>query len=441
MKVNPRLPPEERHLKAKEERTMKIMSSSCLYALGIVAMLATQACAGDTELLVNTLAEKGIITYGEARQILTEGKEDARTSLARGDVDTLPSWIQNISMKGDVRLRQQMDWDASKLYPRSRERLRLRLGFDTRVVDNLKAGFGLATGSEMTSGTSIIDAEPTSTNHTFGNGFAKAMLMADYAFLEYTPYSWLKITGGKMRAGANVWHTTDLLWDPDINPDGIAVTTSRDISSSVNVFLTGSWLIENENGFPATTPPLANPDVYIAQPGASWKVNDMINVKGAIGYEQFNFKGKNTGYYANGLGAYDYLCWTPGLQFDMKEIVGAYSLSLFGDMVTNTDPKPASDKDGSNYGFRFGNEKITDFGQWQAVYMLRRLEANAWPNKLGDSDTYGGKVDSSGYEAIFTLGLTKASTLVIDYYNMDKITNPTAATPASLIQFDIVYKF
>jgi hypothetical protein len=379
---------------------------------------------------------------------LSEGNNDTRAAIAKGEATNLPAWIQNISMKGDLRLRDQADWAANSNVIRDRQRLRLRLGFDTRIVDDLKAGFGIATGSEKISdktvasnavkGDSIIDAEPTSTNATFANGFGKEMLMVDYAFLEYNPVSWLKVTGGKMKSGTEAWEPCDLLWDTDINPDGLAVTASKDVSSSVNLFLNGSWLTMNE-----LNSTVNNPDVYIAQPGIAWKANDNLTIKAAYAYEQFNVNGRNLVYYGQGSAGitptFDYLCSIPSVEISYKELVGRYSLALFGETVTNGDSKPTSDKNGACYGVRFGDEKIAALGQWQVVAMSRRLENNAWLNKLGDSDAYGGLVNSSGSEIIGTVGITRSASFGIDYYNLDAITGPSVQK--SLIQFDIVYKF
>jgi polyhydroxyalkanoate synthesis regulator phasin len=353
------------------------------------AVICSPALAQANDMLINTLAEKGIITYGEAQQIMTENREEERKKLAQGEADTLPAWIQNMTIKGDLRLRHQTDWEASALYARIRERLRLRLGVDTRIVENLKAGFGLATGSEKISdktvsgtavkGDSIIDAEPTSTNATFGNGFGKEMVMVDYAFLEYAPLGWAKVTAGKMKAGTELWNPTDLLWDTDINPDGIAVNVNRDINAAFNLFFTGSWLTFNEK---KNSTSVTAPDVYIAQPGVLWKATDKISAQAAVAYQGFNVKGKDLTYYgsteANSIPPYNYICWNPSFMVTCRELVGPLALSVFGDYVQNTDKAVVSDNTGSNYGLRFGNEKISEFGQWQLSYMLRRLERNAW---------------------------------------------------------------
>jgi hypothetical protein len=71
----------------------------------IVAFLATtvmcavtnSGIASETDMLVNKLAEKGVITPGEASEILNAGgKPDA------GSVETLPAWVRNLSISGVI---------------------------------------------------------------------------------------------------------------------------------------------------------------------------------------------------------------------------------------------------------------------------------------------------------------------------------------------------
>ena len=107
------------------------------FFLTAALMAATAAHASEADILANLLAEKGVITFGEAQQVVTETNETSRALVAQGKQSTLPQWIQNISMKGDLRLRHQVDWSSTN--NRERERLRLRTGFETRIADNLKA--------------------------------------------------------------------------------------------------------------------------------------------------------------------------------------------------------------------------------------------------------------------------------------------------------------
>lgn len=418
-------------------------------AAAAVMALSCAAYSGQNDMLLEKLVEKQVITDAEARQLSIESLEQERADVMSGKSQTLPLWLQNISMKGDFRLRHQIDWDSSKTFPRIRERIRLRTGFNTRVSESLKVGFGLATGSEKftdttltvstrtgtgsLTGTSIIDAEPTSTNHTFGNGFSKPVLLVDYAFLEYTPFSWVKVTGGKMNNP--IWYATDLLWDGDINPDGFAVSLKKEtIPEKLSFFFNGAWFVFNEKNSSAN-----NPDVYIGQLGPQWSATEKIKVKAAVAYHVYSVNGKDTGFY--GTPAFDYTAMNPSLNVTLAEIAGPYSLDIFGDTASNSDSKPTSDKAASAYGIKFGDTRITKFGQWQLSYLQRRIEANAWLSKLGDSDAYGGATNSSGYEAILTMGLTNNATFGIDYYAMDKISGATKTTAKSLIQCDVVYKF
>lgn len=403
---------------------------------GGLSVASSVAVASDIDNLANKLAEKGIITYGEAQQLVTESKEDYRKQIAQGKAATLPAWIQNLSMKGDLRLRNQMDWPGA----RNRTRLRLRTGFETRIVDGIKAGFGLATGAlKSTAGTGgsatdVGDTEPRSTNYTFQNEFSKPTIMIDYAYLEYTPFGWLKMTGGKMKNP--VWSPTDNLWDSDINPDGITAKMSYDITPSLNVSFTPSYFIIDEIN--STT--INDPDAYIAQPAVAWAVNESIDLKAAVAYQVFNVKGKAITSAGNSTAyATDFVCLSPALQVNVKNVMGGYALSLFGDTVSNSADGVTTAKNGYSAGIQFGDAKVAGPGQWSAKYIQRSLEANAFPNRFPDSDAYGGATNAQGYEAIIEMGLTRSATLVCDYYDMDVITGVSA--PKSLLQVDIVYKF
>ena len=66
-----------------------------------------------------------------------------------------------------------------------------------------------------------VIGDPTTTNQTF-TGFQKYPIWIDQAYARWTPKCapGLAVTAGKM---PNPWETTDLVWDPDINPDGVWV--------------------------------------------------------------------------------------------------------------------------------------------------------------------------------------------------------------------------
>ena len=87
-----------------------------------------------------------------------------------------------------------------------RNRYRLRVGADYTFTDNFKAGF------ELESNTADDSA-----NQTMGTGYQKFGINVGLVYLQWKPVDFLTLTGGKQR---NPLYTTDLTWDPDINPEG-----------------------------------------------------------------------------------------------------------------------------------------------------------------------------------------------------------------------------
>ena len=165
--------------------------------------------------------EKGVLTAGEAQQIGTETKEQVKKEIAEGKFSSLPQWIQNTKLKGDLRLRfqnlhEKNAGDISK--DTTIGRVRMRLGLDSKVNDKLKVGVGIATNA---------DGDPRSTNISFGakdgGDSSKMGIRLDYAYAKYDPTPWLTLAGGKMLLPDVLWEPTDLIWDTDITPEGLSL--------------------------------------------------------------------------------------------------------------------------------------------------------------------------------------------------------------------------
>ncbi|MDR1941041.1 MAG: putative porin [Endomicrobium sp.] len=405
-------------------------------AVAAVVLLNVPVFAGEIDKLAQILADKGLISYGEAQKVITETKEETRRQSASGTNLSLPSWIQNIKFTADVRLRYQGDWNDSDK-TRNRERLRLRFGFEARPVENLTAAFGLATGK--TSGGA--DSEPTSTNYTF-QGFSKAPIFVDYAYLRYDIDNVGKLNAGKIKSNMATWNLKQLIWDGDINPDGITLNFNRDLAKGFSLFANLGWLALNADISKGAN----QPDVYIFQPGVVYK-NGAISVKAAIGYQQFNTKNKalysvpgNSNYLGSYTGSTDFRLINPAVEVKIKEVAGKYGVSVFGEYVKNTDDSVYKDNnEGGLYGITFGDEKISRLADWNLTFAGRYLMSFAIPAYLGYSDAYGGASNARGYEIGFNFGLTKNAALAINYLSYKQING--AQNPKSLAQFDVSYKF
>ncbi|MCX7926867.1 MAG: putative porin, partial [Candidatus Omnitrophica bacterium] len=221
--------------------------------------------AAEIDLLVEKLVEKGILSEGEAQQLLTETREEARREIAQGKNEVLPKWLQTTKFSGDLRIRYQGETKSGDKH-RDRGRFRLRYGFDCRPNEQMKVGFKMATGENKTNG-----PEQTSTNQTFTNSFQNKDIWIDRAFIEYTPFSLtdlfllkdMTLIGGKF---ANPFFTTDMVWDSDINPEGGVIKFTPSIGG-VETFLVLGFMPLGEDKDDSNDPKL-----YAGQIGFSPKI-------------------------------------------------------------------------------------------------------------------------------------------------------------------------
>lgn len=125
----------------------------------------------------------------------------------------LAAGITQLKLFGDLRLRYQYD----QLHPvldspvqatddRNRFRFRLRIGADVQLGDQFFAGVTLASGQAA-----------DSNNQTFTEGYDNYNIYIDKAFAGWQPNDWFTAILGKQ---ANPFFTTDLVWSPDMTPQG-----------------------------------------------------------------------------------------------------------------------------------------------------------------------------------------------------------------------------
>ena len=398
--------------------------------------------AGEIDLLVQKLVEKGVLSAGEAQQIVTETKEEMKKEIAQAKSDALPQWVQTMKLKGDFRLRYQYDHAkrlaADNQSPRNdqqRARIRTRLGLESKVNDKLKVGVGIATGTT---------ADPRSTNITLGSSSAKKSVVLDYAYAQYSPLSWATFVGGKFQNP--LWEPSDLIWDTDITPEGGAVKLTHDLNPNTQLFANSGVLIIGENSGDE-----ADPTMYVVQTGLNQKFTDNISLKGAFSYYGFTgVKGKTlvgtagTNSLSNGGLMYEYANITPAIELSIKEPLKPLGinipyLALFGEYVNNVNSEVLKNNTGYILGMKLGAEKVEKWGDWQAKYSYAVLEKDSILDILPDSDRYGGKTGMRSHEFGIDWGLGKNTWLGIDYYNgwqMKGNFGSTQSKPATVLQVD-----
>src|SRR6266446_7380644 len=193
-------------------RTVTLIVTA-IFALGGMSIRAQDAGA-----LLDLLVRKKLITDQEAEEVRAElTKESAATSAGKWKLSTA---ITELELYGDARFRYEIrngENLSNDTLQRNRERYRLRLGLRGILADDWFFGVRLETGTN-----------PRSSNVTFGddsgggNGpFAKNSdgIFVGQAYLGYKGFKDITLTVGKM---ANPMIKTLMVWDPDINPEGLA---------------------------------------------------------------------------------------------------------------------------------------------------------------------------------------------------------------------------
>ncbi|MBA2623528.1 MAG: putative porin [Chthoniobacterales bacterium] len=180
------------------------------------------ARAQDNGALLDLLVRKKIITDQEAEELRGELTKEFSASPA-GKLK-LSTPITELELYGDARVRYEIRngnsgppgtlvTNPDDAQQRNRARYRVRLGLRGTLVDDFFFGLRLETSTS-----------PRSTNVTFGDDAGPFGKTSDGAFIGqvyigYRGFRDITLTAGRM---PNPFITTPMVWDGDINPEGLA---------------------------------------------------------------------------------------------------------------------------------------------------------------------------------------------------------------------------
>ncbi len=412
----------------KEESMQK---RTIISIMVMIALLLCQApvMAGEMDMLVDKLVDKGVLTKKDGDLILSVQKsEKDKTNKEIISSLAMPEFIKNTKFKGDFRLRYEYSDRENGEENRNRGRYRFRLGGVTKVNDKVEVGYGLASGS----------ADPRSTNQTFTNSFETPDIRLDYAYASYKPFEWLRLVGGQFENP--LWMPSGWMWDSDIRPQGVSASMNRTVGD-VELFMNnGFWIIDeiaNSN---------QDPMMFVLQPGYKIKLGEKAYFKNAFAYYNFvDVKGSVLDYTAK-TNTLD----NKTLKYDYEPVVVSGELgfntgiapmpfaALYGEYIKNTASSVKEDT-GYTAGIKFGHEKIKEPGQWQATAYYEKLEKDAWLDTFPDSDAYGGATDIKSYVVKAGYGLMKNVEFNTAYYHSKKISGPS--NDENVLQADLLFRF
>lgn len=420
------------------------------------------------------------------REISEEVKQEviAQAKAERwGNPGVLPEWLDRISFEGDMRLRYQGDMFQPDNAPaaffqaqgqnisnttedRQRYRVRARLGLNLKIAEWLSGGLRMTTGNTD---------EPVSTNQTLGNSFNKYALVLDQAYLKADPYPWLTVAGGRI---PNPYFSTDLVWDEDVNFEGVAVILKPQFNESTKGFLTMGAFPLQEVANSQTTQ--AHDKWLIgAQAGMEWTAPNQSRFKvGAALYDFRNYQGiRNApGSTLNNLTAPQFrqkgnslfnidndgdpstTLFALAPSYRLLNLTGALDLARFdpihivltGDYVRNIGFDQADilrrtgfsiDSQNSGYMGRLlvGMPRLRERGDWQAYAGYRHLERDAVVDAFTDSDFHLGGTNNKGFFLGGGYGLGRNTWVSLRWMSSTEITG--APLSIDVLQMDFNARF
>ncbi len=323
------------------------------------------------------------------------------------------SWTDYIKFKGDFRYRFEIiDKEDKDL--RYRHRIRARVGVHATMFDDLGAVVQLGTGGAD---------DPVSNNQTLSEAFSSKPIWLDLAYFDWHPsfLEGLRLVGGKMKNPFYRVGKTELLWDSDLNPEGMSLGFKRQFGI-VEPFVHGggffaeerkedddSWLLAAQGGLKLT---FADGLFYVLA-GGGYVDYTALRGNGLLWDPEDSFGNSTVAdpddpeilYYAedyNEVNAFG----------EIGGKIVKFPWAVFGDWVTNTGA--GNDNTGWLVGASFG--KCKESLDFSLRYIYREVEKDAVFALHTDSDFKGGGTDGKGHEANFKFQIVKGVAAAVSYF-------------------------
>jgi hypothetical protein len=458
-------------------------------AAGFIAGPIT-AQAQDAGALLDLLVKKRIITDQEAEEVRGELVKDVASTSA-GKLK-LSAPITEVELYGDLRMRYEARMGETgapntldrpnDTIRRSRERYRLRLGLRGTLADDWFFGLRIETGTGN-----------RSSNVTFGDDAGPFGKVSDgigigQAYLGYSGFRDIRLTVGKM---PNPFVTTLMVWDGDINPEGMAEqwkhtfnlsygggqTTaaaedySKDGKSAAAVTLEPTRMtIDVFANFGQFVYDDANPENPLGARSVSggrlvpnsdawlfgWQLGAKFNFTKTTYFQLaptiYNYSGAGDTFNTFYSGDPDRLAGTPAVRtarnqtginslqiYDMPMefgwTIGEMPFRIFGDFAVNLDAEdraiaaghPEADDERYAYQIGLGIGRIKAKHDWELKAWYQHTEQYSLDPNLVDSDIFDSRVNMQGFVVQAGYAISDAVTFNLTY-GFGEQTNDTLGT-------------
>lgn len=445
--------------------------------------LSYTAQAQENNALLEALIRKGILTDQEAEDIRAGLVQEYATSNA-GKID-ISSNLNTLKLSGDTRLRYQFDNNDAQVAnsgndrQRSRFRFRLRLNAEYDFAGPFYGGLSLESGNDA-----------NSANQTFQDGFRDYGIFISKVYLGWNAADWLTVVAGKQD---NPFYTTNMVWDSDINPQGLVEVFDFHKLFGYQDVETGGYSKDGKTFTGATERRWSEPDwslslvagqfifddndeaafdndqstdafLFQTQLLFGYKVSDTVSVKFAPGWLVYNAASLSNTDVFNDVNIAGNAANGATRDLSLLLFPGEISFPLFGqsaafiwDFAYNTSGDDRVDNlygGGGNLssrdriaflaGLKIGKAK--NAGEWAFFTNYRQTGVAALDPNLTDSDFNGGLLNAAGFETGVEYAMTDYLKLGVEFdyaWNLnDDLVNPVSGGNVNkLLQVDLNWKF
>ena len=423
----------------------------CLAALmGLGTIASTQAQNYDS--IIEQLVTKGVLTVDESNTLREEADRGFTQSYA---VHTgMPDWLNSMNVGGDLLVRYDGISTQNTLFDRQNLfSYRVRMAFTAEDFNQFETGIRLTSGDLERASSIRYGVDPITGQQFYENNASKKAILIDLAYLRWNAVKsadWnASLTAGKL---INPFEMSELIFDRDYTPEGIAQTFSYQITDrqSLRTHL-GAFVLDDIGSLSMTEVGRGGRDSYLfggqtlhevqwtpkfsTTTGLGWlAITHDQNLSPQYDADGFPIPGTGTPVVnggnlryleesRRGQLVYGYNSW-------VVDLAATYQLSTFPgyegvfplrgsvELIRNTQA-PTTSRDGYQIGMQMGQAGRK--GTWQINYAYRVSEGDAWWDQMVDSN-FG-----AFYEGPIPVGATTTRDTLIDQVSPYS-DNPTAPT-------------
>jgi hypothetical protein len=409
----------------------------------LCAVDAPPAGPSETDVLLDLLQQKGLITSQEAEAVRAEAvRRTVQPAEPAAKTVKLPfaKWVEGVELYGDARLRfEHREGEDGAVagddrLERNRWRYRLRAGARMELTDQFRAGIQLETG-----------ASGRSSNVTFGDdagpwGKSSDGIYLGLLFLNWTPTDWFGVTAGRQ---ANPFKVTSLVWDGDLSPEGISQSFKHK-AGKFDLFATfGQYLYDDSNpdNVFGAGPDFSDAYLFVNQVGARYNFNPDVSVQVAPVLNVYSGEGDTYRVpfvgtaVTNSVGINDLLVLE--IPAEVKFKVGSIPARVFGDFALNLKGEDRAraadnpDADDEIYAWQAGVElgAARKKGGWSVKAYYQMSDLYALDANMVDSDLFDSRLNMKGFVVQGVYAFTDFLNATLTYANGDR-KNKTLPTGA-----------